>query len=530
MAKKPGQPGPNPPWDPSCLGPLFDLADVGMFVHPENGLKILAINRFACQMFGCTPTEALRASPEAFMAGDTQSHPEQALRLIQQAARGEPASFDWHARSFSGKTFWVRVDLRALEIGRRRIVLALVRDISEERARQEALNESLIRHQAIVEAFDGLIYICSQDFRIEYMNPAFVSRTGRDGRGELCYRALHNRDQVCPWCVNDRVFRGETVRWEVQSPLDNRWFYVVNTPIYRSDGRMSKQAMILDITEQKKAVEDRLRMEADLQRSQKLESLGVLAGGMAHDFNNLLSVIIGRLDLLHIERNDESAFADSIAQARKASFRAADLCRQMLAYAGKGTVLAKPIDLRELIADVEGLLRASIPRTIRVNITATDPFPQIIGDPTQIQQVLLNLVLNGAEALAGNPGVITLSLGARDCGSDDLISPWFKESPPAGRYIFLEVSDSGPGIPAQILLKIFDPFFSTKFAGRGLGLSAVMGIVKAHQGTILVKSPPDQGATFTILLPVVPVAESPKPENDGEETPVGGGPKGIKAV
>jgi len=118
------------------------------------------------------------------------------------------------------------------------------------------------RLSAMIKAFDGLIYVCSQDYSIEFMNEHLIKRTGYDGTGELCYKVLHDRDSICPWCVNDRVFRGETVRWEVKSPKDNRWYYIVNAPIYNEDGRISKQAMILDITERKQA-EEALRKAHD---------------------------------------------------------------------------------------------------------------------------------------------------------------------------------------------------------------------------------------------------------------------------
>jgi PAS domain S-box-containing protein len=149
-----------------------------------------------------------------------------------------------------------------------------LRERDERQRAEQAVRESEARYRAIVEAFDGLIYVCSPDYRVEFMNRQLVERTGYDGTGELCYKVLHELDAICPWCVNEQVFAGETVRWEVQSPRDNRWFYVVNTPIYHADGSMSKQAMILDITERKR-MEDELRQnrEAALQFSEQLAAL-----------------------------------------------------------------------------------------------------------------------------------------------------------------------------------------------------------------------------------------------------------------
>lgn len=139
-----------------------------------------------------------------------------------------------------------------IEVGGERCLLSLVSDITERKRAEEALQHSEMRYRAIVEGFDGLIYICSPDYRVEFMNDRLMQRTGRDATGDLCFEVLHGRDSVCPWCVNDRVLRGETVRWEVQSPKDNHWYYIVNTPIFNPDGTVSKQAMILDITELKR--------------------------------------------------------------------------------------------------------------------------------------------------------------------------------------------------------------------------------------------------------------------------------------
>jgi len=151
---------------------------------------------------------------------------------------------------------------------------------------EEALRESEMRYRAIVEAFDGLIYVCSPDYRVEFMNKQLLERTGYDGTGELCYKVLHDRDSICLWCVNNQVFAGETVRWEVQSPKDNHWYYVVNTPIYHADGSISKQAMILDITERK-------RVEGIMQARLRL-----LEFASSHSTDELLTAALDEIEAL----------------------------------------------------------------------------------------------------------------------------------------------------------------------------------------------------------------------------------------
>ena len=159
----------------------------------------------------------------------------------------------------------------------------------------QTLREREERYRAIVEAFDGFIYICSEDYRIEFMNEELIKRTGHDATGELCYRVLHGRDSVCPWCVKERVLEGETVRWEIESPKDNRWYYVVNTPIYNADGTISKQAMILDIT-------DRKKMEEALEKS--AEKIKLFAYSVSHDLKSPAAAIYGLTKRMHDRYKD----------------------------------------------------------------------------------------------------------------------------------------------------------------------------------------------------------------------------------
>ncbi|MBN1326714.1 MAG: PAS domain S-box protein, partial [Candidatus Cloacimonetes bacterium] len=168
--------------------------------------------------------------------------------------KGEAYDLKVRFISAKGKRLWTRTICQPqIEDGKVIKLKGVFQDITESKLAEETLRESEMRYRAIVEAFDGLIYICSQDYRVEFMNEHFIKRTGYDGTGELCFKALHNLETICPWCVNEKVFKGETVKWEVLSPKDNRWYYVVNTPIYHTDGSLSKQSMILDITDRKQS-------------------------------------------------------------------------------------------------------------------------------------------------------------------------------------------------------------------------------------------------------------------------------------
>jgi signal transduction histidine kinase len=269
-----------------------------------------------------------------------------------------------------------------------------------------------------------------------------------------------------------------------------------------ADLTIANEQLRLEIAERQHAESKRLELERRLLHAQKLESLGVLAGGIAHDFNNLLAVIIGDLDLALMKLPDDSPVRDRIVEALLASDRAANLIRQMLAYAGKGHFILKDLNLNDIVRENANLFRTSVSRNIELNINPAPGLPVINADHGQVQQVIMNLMINASEAIGTSPGVISLCTGVLECDDQYLSASRVDEKPPVGTFAFLEVSDTGSGMNNETQLRLFDPFFTTKFAGRGLGMSAVLGIVRAHKGAILLKSEVGHGATFRILFPV----------------------------
>jgi two-component system cell cycle sensor histidine kinase/response regulator CckA len=238
-----------------------------------------------------------------------------------------------------------------------------------------------------------------------------------------------------------------------------------------------------------------------VQQAQKLESLGVLAGGIAHDFNNLLTAILGHANLALMDLAPEAPARDSLREIEKASARSAELCRQMLAYAGKGRFVVEAINLSRLIEELAHLLNVSISKKVLLRCQLAEELPTIDADPAQMRQVVMNLVINAAEAIGDVEGVIALSTGVMQCDEVYLRGGGLIEPPAPGRYVYLEVTDTGCGMDAETQARIFDPFFTTKFAGRGLGLAAVLGIVRTHRGMLKVESERGRGTTFRILFP-----------------------------
>ena len=259
---------------------------------------------------------------------------------------------------------------------------------------------------------------------------------------------------------------------------------------------------VADISDRKRAEEETRKLEAQVQHARRFESLGILAGGLAHDFNNLLTIILGnaRIALLDLPRG--SAALEHLAEIETATSRAAELTNQMLAYSGKGRFTLQVVNLSRVAEETANLLQTVIPKKTDIQFYLQSDLPAIEADPTQIRRITMNLITNAAEAIGEGGGTIMLSTGVVDADRSYLSGTYFDDHLPAGRYVYLEVSDTGCGMSLETQARIFDPFFTTKFTGRGLGLAAVIGIVRAHHGALKVSSQPGLGSTFRLLFPV----------------------------
>ncbi len=256
------------------------------------------------------------------------------------------------------------------------------------------------------------------------------------------------------------------------------------------------------IAAQVRADEERRELERKLEQAQRLESLGVLAGGIAHDFNNILTGIVGRASLARMGASPME-MDDHLREIELCSRRAAELCEQMLAYAGQGRVAIREVEINELVREMDGLVHASVPRDVEFRIDLAPGNPVVKGDPVRLRQVVMNLVINGAEALGPGRRELRLDTSVVALGATDIAAMAFPGNASAGQFVVIEVSDSGSGMTAETLQRIFEPFFTTKFEGRGLGLCAVLGIVRSHSGALHVISSPGSGSTFRVCLPLV---------------------------
>ena len=393
-------------------------------------------------------------------------------------------------------------------LGRRSAVIA--REVTE---RTAELNESRRLLDSILQALPGMAYRCvyDQQLQVIYVSEGATKLTGHPA-DDFIWGKVHFRQLIHPDDVGRvRAATGAALREHRELELEYRliardgtekWVLSRGRGVYDGDGRLQfLEGLAIDITASKQAEADKLAIERKLLEGQKLESLGVLAGGIAHDFNNILTGILGHANLARFKLGEESVIVPHLRKIELATARAAELCQQMLAYAGKSSFLIEPVDVSRLVQDTLPLLHTSLASRARLLLNLSPQPTVVMADATQLRQIIMNLVLNAAEAAGEREGEIHITTGIRPFDREFLQATRDGETLAPGDFVFAEVRDNGCGMSPETMAKIFDPFFTTKFAGRGLGLAAVRGIVRGHHGTLHVASTPGQGSTFTLLLP-----------------------------
>lgn len=263
----------------------------------------------------------------------------------------------------------------------------------------------------------------------------------------------------------------------------------------------TRNQLLETVIQRQKAEDERRELELQVLHKQKLESLGLLAGGVAHDFNNILTAMMGFIYLLENRLQADEESRELLKNVSDAAERASSLCNQLLAYSGKGQFVIESIDLSELIRETEALLRVSIPRTTQVILDLADDLPRIEADASQIRQVVMNLITNATEAIGEKPGKVRIQTGLSNLSPRDVAQNLVGNSCDVGEHVTIRVSDSGCGMTPETLNRMFDPFFTTKKTGRGLGMAAVLGVVRSHNGAILCDTHPGGGTSFTVAFP-----------------------------
>ena len=376
----------------------------------------------------------------------------------------------------------------------------------ERRMMVVSLRESEEKYRNLVEsANDGIVII--QDSRIVYANMELIRVLGfeTDEVTGLEFRALlFSQEDTVKYEAGINAIDVDKVAFcklRLKKRDDSVLYVELNRSATTYLGNPAELVFIRDITEREKIEEEKNRLQVRIQHAQKLESIGILAGGVAHDFNNILMGILGNASLSLDLLSPKSIIRKNIECIETSAFRAADLTNQLLAYSGKGIFVIEPIQISKLIEEMLNLLKTSISKNAVLDFNPCENLLPVEGDATQIRQIVMNMIINASEALQDNGGVISISTCMVTVNKEHPAESMFMEDITEGRYACLTISDTGCGIKDENLSLIFDPFFTTKSIGRGLGLAAVLGIVRGHQGTINVESKPGEGTRFEVLLP-----------------------------
>jgi PAS domain S-box-containing protein len=482
---------------------LFDLESDAIFLIDNESGRLLETNTGATALYGYTREELL-----AMRNTDLSAEPEDTRRVTTEtpiaAYQVVRVPLRYHRRK-DGTVFPVEITGRFFEWGGRKVHIAAIRDITDRKRAETALAESEQRLRTLAEApFEGIALIeegMFADLSDQLASMLGYAREELLGRPVMQVIAPESRERVAGAIRSGRLepYEHLTLR------KDGTIFPVeVRARVAEIGGRQVRISAVRDISERKRDEEERRRLEEKMRHAQKLQSLGVLAGGIAHDFNNLLTAIQGNADLALLSLPPAAPARQHVKEIEGAVRRAAELCRQMLAYAGKGRLVVQRHDLSAVVREMTSILDISVSKKAVLRYRLAPVLPAIEADATQLRQVIMNLITNASEALGEASGIVSVSTGVMQCDRAYLEESTLGQELPEGPYVYLEVADTGCGMDAETQQRIFDPFFTTKFTGRGLGLAAVLGIVRGHRGAIKVYSQPGQGSTLAILFPMAP--------------------------
>jgi len=505
-----------------CLRSFFEVADV-MLIALAADETIVEVNAIACEVLGARREGLVRRNWFDDFLPETER--ERVRKVFHDALSGRtelPERYVNQIVSLDGSTRTIawRNQLRRGAHGREIASFSSGSDITQKLAAERALRESERRYREIVETTDEGVWVIDLEGGTIFANERMAQMLGctveqllagslfdyiDDAERETARRNIQRRREGV------RESHRFTFRRADGIPLHT---WITTNPIYDDDGHVvGALGMVTDVTDRVRAEEEREQMRARMASLQRLESLGVLAGGVAHDFNNLLVGVLGNADLARHAEGLPAFAGERLDAVIEAAERASRLTRQLLDYAGRGEGRAQPIDLRTQVESIVGLVRDALTSGVQVEVQQDDALPLWVdADPDRLQQVVMNLVTNAAESYAGKPGSVVIRV-LREAvptpvGSVAVIEPTLEDRKLAG----LEVRDFGCGMGSSTLERMFEPFYSTKGVGRGLGLSSALGFVRAQRGGLAVRSAPGAGTCMWIGLPAARAPEAPTVE------------------
>jgi len=488
---------------------LYDYAPVGYHEYDKEG-RITKVNRTDLEMIGYTAEEMIGQPIWKLNVSEDMVRRQVLDKLAGAMPPGR--ALERIYRRKDGSTFPVLIEDRLVldEKGQIAGIRCTIQDITERKRNEEALRESEERYRTILENIEDGYYEVDLPGNFTFFNDSLCRMLGysRDeliGMGNDRYTDQENRKKL--FQAFNSVYRtGEPVKefdWEVIRKDGRKVYGEVSVSLIRSStGQpIGFRGIARDITERKRAEKEMAALQEQLTQSQKMEAIGRLAGGVAHDFNNLLTVIKGYSQLSLLDLKENNPLWENIQEIQKATQRATDLTRQLLAFSRRQILDPKVLDLNSLLRDTEKMLRRMIGEDIELVTRLSEGLGRVKIDPGQIEQVILNLAVNARDAM---PSGGKLTIETANAQSDEGYALTHLGLTP-GHYVRLSVSDTGIGMSREVQEKAFDPFFTTKEKGKGtgLGLSTVHGIVTQSGGKIWVYSDPGHGTTFKIYFPTI---------------------------
>jgi len=479
------------------------------------------------QVYGYTPKEILEAGDRLWLG---RIHPEDLASVKAAYAamidRGEPFDIEYRIQRQDGDWIWLRDRAtRSHEIDGALRVDGVFLDVTDRKLAEEELHQ----YEHIVSSATDMLALVDQRYVYLAANAAYlqafaktsdevIGRTVAEVFGEEFFTTV-----IKPRA--ERCLAGEHIRYQdwFDFPVTGRKYMDIAYSPYLGPDTEPRGFVVSgrDITDRKQAEEERDHLEAQLRQAQKMEAIGQLAGGIAHDFNNILTAIMGNAELLKMDLPAEGKQATFTDEIIRGAARAADLTRQLLAFARKGKRQVTPVDVHNIVHQTVKMLTHSIDKRIEIHLELHASASTVMGDPTQLQNAMLNLGVNARDAM-GDGGVLTYATRDVTLSKTECDKHPYELTP--GSFLEIRITDTGVGMDQQTQKRVFEPFFTTKEVGKGtgLGLAGVYGCVRSHDGSVSVSSKPGQGATFTILLPLTDTSASATERTVSSDEPVRG--------
>jgi PAS domain S-box-containing protein len=491
---------------------IFEAAEDALFVYNANTGAILDVNPKACEVYGYTRDELMQLDIGALSSGVEPSTQERAADLLEQARQDGPVRMEWRRRNKDGSLHWDEVYIKRVKIGGSDRILAVTREITERKLREQQLRKSEDRLRMTVDtALDCIIGMNTQGDIIEF-NPAAEETFGHrkfdvlgTNLAELIippqFRAAHANGMQHYLATGKGAYLGQRVEVMAMRADSSEFPAELSVDVAQGPDGAIFIAYLRDITERQRSEDERVRLESQLRQAQKMEAIGQLTGGVAHDFNNILTSTMGYLTMAQEQAGQytDDKLDRYLDRAEQSGQRAKRLIQQMLTFSRGQRGEPRSLQLAPNITDAVRLMRSSLPSSVEIDTAFDDGVPCVLIDPLHVEQVLMNLCINARDAMQGK-GRLTITLQARHCGGCTCTSC---HQAVDGDFVELAVSDDGPGIAPDVIERMFEPFFSTKEAGSGsgMGLAMVHGIVHEYGGHIQVESKPGGGARLRVWFP-----------------------------